>query len=129
MLLRQIDERWPGVNLRIACNRHLAATPTDLQVLAAELRLTPRDLRGWLQGDQSIYILGLSSESLKTLEKYKNSKKKNKSGRKRQEIDWYNVRRIKDYGVEEYCDSILRERQRRCRALRESAVARADTHS
>jgi hypothetical protein len=129
VLLRQIDERWPGVSLRIACNRYLAANPDDTRPLAAELQISSADLRGWLQDDDSIYVLGLSSKSLATLENYNKKHKKKKNGRPFNEVDRDNVQRIKDYGVEEYCDYLLRERRRHNKALCESAVARADTHS
>ena len=130
MTLREISERWHEADIRVACNRHLAATPDDVRALAAELELGTEVCRAWLlDRDQSIYSLGFSSKSIETLENYNKSKKKNKSGRKPKPIRWELIRRIKDYGVEKYCDNLLREYRQRNEALRASAVARSRTNS
>jgi hypothetical protein len=109
-LLRKIDERWPGVDLRIACNRYLAANPGDKEVLARELEVTASDLTRWLRDDKSVYATGLSSHTLKTLEKYNKSKKNKKRGRPPGESSG-SVERIKEYGVEQYVQVILDKRR------------------
>lgn len=109
-LLRKIDERWPGVNLRIACNRYLAANIGDRDVLAKELEIPSSEFIRWLRDDPSIYATGLSSHTLKTLEKYNKSKKNKKRGRPPGDSSG-SVERIKEYGVEQYVQDIISERR------------------
>lgn len=106
MLIREISDRTPGLNLRIAVARHLARHPRDLSRLAKELRLSTGNVRDWLKGRTGRFIGAFNVESLLTREKL--DKKKQKSQKKKnKEL----LRQIKEEGVNQYANRIWAERK------------------
>ena len=122
MLVKEISDRWPGLNFRIAVARWLGQQGNQVQPLANELGLTPLDLHRWLDDrDPSQYVLGLCSDTIPALEKNKkNQKKKKREARDAtQSDDIVHVKQtrasylaeIKRYGAHEYANG-LHERRR-----------------
>lgn len=112
MLVRRISEALPGMDLRKACRRWVSTNKCTLRELADDLGMDALDVQAWLQESDVRFALPASSEALEALEKHNKKQKKKKRGPKETQVDWGRVEAIKEYGVERYCDNLLRRLRR-----------------
>jgi hypothetical protein len=110
MLTRDISERWPGINFRLACQRWLAGGGKPKK-LAAELHMEVETFLAWINDNDRAYVVPVNATALDVLHKY-NKKEKNKKRGPKPKDNSERVQAIKEYGAHEYANQLVSGYQR-----------------